>query len=408
MFWNRFLFASGIEGSYPMYTDSAGRRRRMDQFESTFHYKHWRQDFALTHELGIPFLRYGPPYYRVHTGPGRYDWSFPDETFRELRRLGIVPIADLCHFGVPDWVGDFQNPDWPELFAEYAGAFAERYPWVNLFTPVNEIYVCAKLSTLAGIWNEQRHDDDTAFVRALRNLCRANLLAIRAITKVRPEAVFIQSESSEHFHLGTASTETRRRVGWENERRFLSLDLLYSHQPSTEAGLFLLDHGLPRSEFEWFMRHGLGGRIIVGLDFYERNEQVVMEDGSIKAAGDVLGWGGLAEEYYRRYRRPMMHTETNTPDEKNAPRWLWREFFNVRHAREHGVPVIGFTWYSLVDQMDWDSAFSRPIGLVNPLGLFDLQRRPRPVAAAFREMVRQFSDEPLMPDSAALGLNIML
>ena len=35
----------------------------------------------------------------------------------------------VCHFGVPDWVGDFQNPDFPELFAAYAKAFAECLPY---------------------------------------------------------------------------------------------------------------------------------------------------------------------------------------------------------------------------------------------------------------------------------------
>ena len=45
-----------------------------------------------------------------------------------MRRLGIVPIIDLLHFGLPDWLGDFQNPEWPSYFGEYA-RFAERYPW---------------------------------------------------------------------------------------------------------------------------------------------------------------------------------------------------------------------------------------------------------------------------------------
>ena len=111
-------------------------------------------------------------------GPDQYDWEFTDLVFAEMRRLGIVPIVDLCHFGVPDWAGDFQNPDWPQLFARFARAFAERFPWVRFYTPVNEIYVCAKLSTLAGFWNERRRGDHRAFVTALKHLCRANLLAI--------------------------------------------------------------------------------------------------------------------------------------------------------------------------------------------------------------------------------------
>ena len=72
-----------------------------------------------------------------------------------MRRLGIEPIADLCHFGVPDWVGSFQNPDWPGYFAEYARAFARRYPWVSRYTPVNEIFVAARFSGQYGWWNER-------------------------------------------------------------------------------------------------------------------------------------------------------------------------------------------------------------------------------------------------------------
>jgi beta-glucosidase/6-phospho-beta-glucosidase/beta-galactosidase len=42
----------------------------------------------------------------------------------EMRRLGIVPIIDLVHFGLPDWLGDFQNPSGPQRFADYAHRFA--------------------------------------------------------------------------------------------------------------------------------------------------------------------------------------------------------------------------------------------------------------------------------------------
>ena len=41
--------------------------------------------------------------------------------------MNIMPIVDLCHFGVPDWIGNFQNPDFPRQFSLYARAFAERY-----------------------------------------------------------------------------------------------------------------------------------------------------------------------------------------------------------------------------------------------------------------------------------------
>ena len=402
---SRFMFATGIECSYPTVTDVHGRRVRVDQLEKTFHYRHWQQDLALVRELGLRWLRYGPPYYRVHSGPDQYDWEFTDLVFTEMRRLGIVPIVDLCHFGVPDWVGDFQNPDWPQLFARFARAFAERFPWVRFYTPVNEIYVCAKLSTLAGFWNERRRGDHRAFVTALKHLCRANLLAIDEILKVRPDAVFIQSESAEYFHLGATDPATMARVSWENQIRFLSFDFLYAVPPAGDVLLYLFDNGLTREEFTWFMEHDLGDRIVMGNDFYERNEQLVAPGGEIRPAGEIFGWSVITHQYFERYRRPVMHTETNnigrSADE--APRWLWKEFLNVRNLRQQGVPVLGFTWFSLIDQVDWDSALVLQRGVVNPLGLFDLGRRPRPVAAAYKELVHRFTSEPLLPYGSVLG-----
>ena len=75
---------------------------------------------------GIDFLRYGPPIHTTWLGVGKYDWSFADATFADLKARNIVPIVDLCHFGVPDWLGDFQNPGFPPLFARPDAIFCCR------------------------------------------------------------------------------------------------------------------------------------------------------------------------------------------------------------------------------------------------------------------------------------------
>src|SRR5262252_6617947 len=95
-----FLFATGIENSSPTIDNG---RRRIDELEKCGHYQRWQEDFALVEEMGIWFLRYGLPLHRVFLGPEKYDWSISDEVFRELHKRNIVPIADFCHFGVPDW-----------------------------------------------------------------------------------------------------------------------------------------------------------------------------------------------------------------------------------------------------------------------------------------------------------------
>src|SRR5690349_349766 len=97
-FPSRFMFATGIENSYPTIAGKDGRSRRIDEMEKCGHYERWKEDFDLVKQLGIQFLRYGPPYYRVHRGPDKYDWDFADKTMQALRGLEITPIVDLCHF----------------------------------------------------------------------------------------------------------------------------------------------------------------------------------------------------------------------------------------------------------------------------------------------------------------------
>ncbi|MBV9304778.1 MAG: family 1 glycosylhydrolase, partial [Acidobacteriaceae bacterium] len=344
--WPLFLFATGIENSYP--TIHHGKTR-IDEMDKCGHYQHWRTDFDCVEELGISFLRYGPPIHHTWLGADRYDWSFADQTFHDLRKRDLVAIADLCHFGVPDWIGNFQNPDLPQLFAEYTRAFALRYPWVQLYTPVNEMFVCALFSTLYGWWNEQE-TTDRAFVTALKHIVKANVLAMRAIVKVRPDAIFIQSESSEYFHA--ESPKAIKPAEIMNARRFLSLDLNYGRRVDSEMYEYLMDHGLSREEYHFFLHNDLKHNCVMGNDYYITNEHRVAPDGCTRASGEVFGYDGITWQYYHRYRLPVMHTETNLvegPNGDEAVNWLWKQWANVLRVRNDGIPIVGFTWYSLTD-----------------------------------------------------------
>jgi len=380
----QFLFATGIENSYPTID---GGRTRIDEMDKCRHYQFWQRDFELVQELGISFLRYGPPIHTTWLGPGKYNWDFADVTFQDLLKRNIAPIVDLCHFGLPDWLGNFQNPDFPALFADYARAFAQRYPWIQLYTPVNEMYICAVFSALYGWWNEQL-SSDKAFVTALKYIVKANVLAMRAILDVRPDAIFIQSESSEYFHA-----ENPAAIGpaeQMNTRRFLSLDLNYGRRVDSEMFEYLMDNGMSREEYHFFLKNNLKHHCIMGNDYYQTNEHRVSADGSTRASGEVFGYHVITRQYHDRYRLPVMHTETNLvqgPNGDEAVNWLWKEWANVLRVCNDGLPIIGFTWYSLTDQVDWDSALRDNRGNINALGLYDLDRNIRPVGQAYKQLI---------------------
>jgi beta-glucosidase len=383
-----FMFATGVENSYPTIQNG---NWRVDEMEKCGHYTKWRQDFDCVQDLGIRFLRYGPALHRAWLGDGRYDWRFVDEAFADLRRRGIMPITDLCHFGVPDWVGNFQNPDFPALFAHYAGAFARRFPWVQLYTPVNEMYICAQFSGRYGWWNEQMTSDQ-GFVTALKHLVRANVLAMQAILEARPDAIFVQSESSEYFHaMNPAAIGPAEAM---NQQRFLSLDLNYGRRVDSGMFEFLMDNGMTRDEYQFFLDNHLRHHCVMGTDYYVTNEHRVAPDGGTAASGEIFGYSEITRQYHERYRMPVMHTETNLagcPDGSEAVDWLHKEWANVMWVRNVGIPILGFTWYSITDQVDWDTALRENNGHVNAVGLFDLDRNIRPVGQAYKQLIQEWS-----------------
>jgi beta-glucosidase len=402
--FRKFIFATGIDNSIPTINNG---QKRIDEFEKCKHYEYWQKDFDLVKEMGIEFLRYGPPIHKTFIGPDKYDWSFADTTLPYLRKHKILPIVDLCHFGVPDWVGNFQNPDFPELFAAYAHEFAKRYQWIQLYTPINEMYICALFSAYYGWWNEQL-TTDKSFVTALKNIVKANILAMHAILNVRPDAIFIQSESSEYFHA--ENPKAIKPAELMNARRFLSLDLNYGKRIESEMYEYLMDNGMTREEYHFFLEHHLKRNCIMGNDYYITNEHRVTAEGQTSAAGEIFGYHVITSQYYERYKLPLMHTETNLnqgPRGDEAVNWLWKEWANVVRVKNDGLPIVGFTWYSLTDQVDWDTALREDNNNVNPLGLFDLDRNIRPVGKAYKQLIQDWR-QVLPTESVCLNVPIVM
>ena len=230
----------------------------------------------------------------------------------------------------------------------------------------------------------------------------ASILAAQKIARYRPDAVFVQSESAEYIHDLRAQPDKRLKL--QNDLRFLALDLLYARPPDSNVTLYMMDNGLTREEYDWFLAGKPPGYQVMGNDYYGRNEHLLLPDGSSVQGEDLMGWYGITKSYYHRYYRPLMHTETNVFEADDAPRWLWKQFSNVLRMRRDGVPVLGFTWYSLIDQVDWDIGLSEQRGAVNACGLYYLQRRPRPVSDAYKMLLREYGHMSLIAHAEMFAL----
>jgi hypothetical protein len=209
----------------------------------------------------------------------------------------------------------------------------------------------------------------------------------------RPDAIFIQSESSEYFHADSPAAIGPAEV--MNSKRFLSLDLNYGRRVDSDMYEFLIGNGMTWDEYHFFLGNRIKQHCILGNDYYWTNEHRIHQDGRTWAAGEVFGYSEITRQYYGRYGLPVMHTETNFAQGERgdeAVNWLWKEWANVLRLRNVGIPTVGFTWYSLTDQMDWDTALREQHGRVTPVGLYDLDRKIRPVGQAYKQLIADWRD----------------
>jgi hypothetical protein len=192
-----FMFATGIENSVPTIN---GGRVRVDQMDSCGHYQHWRTDFDLVQDLGISFLRYGPPIHTTFLGKGRYDWSFADETFRRSAPPRHRADRRSLPFRRARLDRRLPEPGFPDAVRRLRPRF--RGPLSRGCSSIRRSTRCTfapVFSARYGWWNEQL-TTDRGFVTALKHIVTANVRAMQSILEVRPDAIFIQSESSEYFH----------------------------------------------------------------------------------------------------------------------------------------------------------------------------------------------------------------
>ncbi len=77
-------------------------------------------------------------------------------------------------------------------------------------------------------------------------------------------------------------------------------------------------------------------------------EHMVHEDHTTSASGEIFGYYVISHQYFSRYRLPVMHTETNLRKPGSAD-WLRRQLASAYRLKQDGIPLVGFTWYSLID-----------------------------------------------------------
>lgn len=368
------------------------------------------EDLERIASLGVKALRYPVLWERIApNGIEQADWSWADERLAALRNLQIRPIVGLVHHGSGPLHTSLIDPSFAEKLAEFAAAVAQRYPWIQDYTPVNEPLTTARFSGLYGHWYPHGRDEQT-FIRALLHECRAVVLSMQAIRRINPAARLVQTED-----LGRVLSTPllTYQAQFENDRRWLSLDLLCGRVDRAHPlWNYLCTHvGIDEAELAWFQENPCPPDI-VGINRYLTSDRFLDErldrypsqshgGNGIHQYADVEAvrvcaegiWKpeAMLEEAWNRYQLPVAVTEVHLSCTREEQlRWFKEIWDAAHHVRNEGAEIRAVTAWSVLGAYDWNSLVTQDQGFYES-GVFDL-RAPSPRLTALAAMVRHLAN----------------
>ena len=369
------------------------------------HYRRYPEDFDLARELDHNAHRFSLEWSRIEPREGHFD----DEAIAHygrvidaLKERGIEPIVTIYHFALPRWLaarGGWENAKTEDHFERYVArvvdAYGERVRW---WLTINEPVVLVYKSYLIGQWPPGKSDYPTAF-KVVRHLLRAHVKAYRVIHAKRPDAMVSVAKHA----LALTACNPR---SWRDRMSVRVRSYLFN-----ELFLDALHTGWLRVPGLFWERLHQGRTLdFIGLNYYTRDfvrntgfslPGFIGDACTIDHHGHVgkrnsLGWEvfpeGLARflRRYARFKLPILITENGVPADRDEDRWvfIFLHLWQVARAIDEGIPVLGYLYWSLLDNFEWADGYDARFGLVGVDFENGLERSIRPSARLYSAVIR--------------------
>jgi dTDP-4-dehydrorhamnose reductase len=383
--------------------------RFFDQIERTGHATR-PDDLERIAALGARACRFPVLWERSVPAPGAApDFRWSDPRLEALRERRIRPIVGLVHHGSGPPFTDLARPSFADGLADFARSVAERYPWVEDYTPVNEPGTTARFGGLYGHWYPHGRDTRTFFA-LLVNEIAATRRAMQKIREVTPGARLVQTED---FGRVLSTQRLAYQRDYENARQLLSLDLLAGRVDRTHP---MRGH-LEGAGIDVRLLDEMVGEPcppdVVGVNYYVTSDRFLDErvdryPAHVRGGNDVepyadveavrvrgasiAGFRRVLVDAWERYRIPLAITEAHIGCSREEQlRWLAEAWDGAREARAAGADVRAVTLWSVFGTFDWNSLVTRDDGYYEP-GAYDV-RSPAPRATALAGLAKQLATE---------------
>lgn len=340
----------------------------------------YKEDIKLMKDLSLNTYRFSVEWSKVEPKMGEFNEAALDhyeEMVDELVGNGIEPMITLHHFTNPIWFeekGAFLQDDSPSIFTRFAERVARRLgSKVKLWCTVNEPAIYAISGYYTGEFPPGLRDAGKA-ASVYLNTLHAHTAAYKTIKKIAP-----QSQVGMAVHVAL----------FDPPHQWNLLDLLIAR---------MLNNNLNETHFDYIVNgnfnFSLPGVVtrkysggdkqtfdFVGLNYYNNHfrvfrpfakEQFVEVTKSPPERLTDRGWEIYPQGLYRALKmirqytdKPVYITENGLADaaDTKRSRFIEDHLLVLNKAIADGMDIRGYYYWSLLDNFEWATGFSKRFGL---------------------------------------------
>ena len=368
------------------------------------HVNRMREDVALMKEIGLKSYRFSVSWSRVlPDGVGQINEAglqFYSDLVDELKNAGIEPLVTLYHWDLPQALqerGGWENPDSAEWFAEYARVVAKCLgDRVQYWITINEPQMFVGLGYFVGVHPPFQNLPQEGQIAVSVNVLRAHGRAVQSIRQVAALAPMIGFAPTGNVYLpkngNTDSIEAARRNTFEFDQHGFTMQNSWWADPIF-FGRF--PEGAYKAYPEAMAKVTADDMKLISqpLDFYGVNVYSAAVPHNVPAdqyddysyqgsPSTMTGWDITPEclywaprFFYEHYRKPILITENGIAamdwvsidggiHDMQRQDFLHRYLLELRRAVDDGIPVIGYTHWSVMDNLEWNNGYNKRFGLI--------------------------------------------
>lgn len=369
------------------------------------HYHRYKEDIALMKEAGLNTYRFSVEWARIEPVKGQFDEAQMQHYIDMVDcclENGIEPIVTLMHFTSPIWLiqeGGWESESTIEYFKRYAMYVIDHVQdKVKYICTINEANMGLQVGLIAERYKRQmvqmapmnKEKDGNLQVginlESMLEQKKSQSEEYKEIFGVEKPQYFVSPRSEEGDKIVARShQETSKAI--KEKYPHLQVGITFSlHDiqpvPGGEANAIQewedeFRHYLPYIEQDDYL----------GVQNYTRT--LVNEVGNMAPPEGARltqmnyeyypeGLGHVIRKVAEDFKKPILVTENGTAADDDTERveFIERALEGVASCIEDGIPVIGYNYWSFMDNFEWQRGYSMKFGLVG-VNRETLERQPK-------------------------------